>query len=299
MFSMFTEDIVSIIAPAYNHEEYIIDSLSSIAQQTYFNKQLIVIDDCSSDKTAELIEQYIDRDVVRELFPAGIQFIKHERNMNAHYTINEGISMAVGKYISIINTDDCYEKERLSLMIGELKKNNARMAFSNVKCIDENGKCFEHEPFEIMARNIYKYPTPSFALPIQNVAVGTGNFVFEKALFDEVGGFSSEYHFIHDWDFILKVALISEPVHVKDTNYLYRFHSSNTIKQIDESRENTIKKDNEVKMVLLDFLSAIRDGRTQNPVFDDVTVWDYFFELVSDQYCGFLWKQLKEEKYGV
>lgn len=296
---MYTEDIVSVIAPAYNHEKYIIDSLKSIAQQTYYNKQLIVIDDCSSDKTVELIEKFINNEIVRELFPAGIRFVKHEKNLNAHRTINEGINMAIGKYISIINTDDCYEKERLSLMIDMLKNERARIAFSKVRCIDENGQYISHELFELMETNIYKYPTPSFALTMQNVAIGTGNFVLEKSLFEEVGGFSENYHFIHDWDFILKASLISEPVYVKDTCYLYRFHSTNTIKQIDENRENELKKDSEVKMVLLDFLKAIRNRKIENPIFDDILVWDYFFEQNPDQYCSFLWKQLKEANYGI
>lgn len=296
---MHTEDIVSVIAPAYNHEKYIIDSLNSIAQQTYYNKQLIVIDDCSSDKTVELIEKFINNEIVRELFPAGIQFVKHEKNLNAHRTINEGINMAIGKYISIINTDDCYEKERLSLMVDTLKNEKARIAFSKVRCIDENGQYISHEPFELMETNIYRYPTPSFVLTMQNVAIGTGNFVLEKSLFDEVGGFSENYHFIHDWDFILKAALISEPVYVKDTCYLYRFHSTNTIKQIDANRENELKKDSEVKMVLLNFLKAIRDRKIENHIFNDISVWDYFFEQNPNQYCSFLWRQLKEANYGI
>ena len=52
-------ELVSIIAPAYNHEKYIIEALNSISKQTYQNKELIVIDDCSSDRTPYLIENYI------------------------------------------------------------------------------------------------------------------------------------------------------------------------------------------------------------------------------------------------
>lgn len=296
---MSTEDIVSIIAPAYNHEKYIIDSLSSIARQTYYNKQLVVIDDCSSDRTAELIEEFVSRDIIRELFPAGIVFIKHEKNMNAHFTINEGIEKSVGKYISIINTDDCYEKERIEIMVDAIKKSNAKLAFSKVKCIDEKGQYISPDPFEQNEENIYKYPSPSFALAIQNVGIGTGNFVMEKTLIDEIGGFSKEYHFIHDWDFILRATLLCEPIYVPGTNYLYRFHATNTIKQIQKDKENEKKKDQEVKNVLINYLTSIMEKRATNPIFKDVLIWDYFFDLVPTQYCSFLWKQLKEEKYGV
>lgn len=297
---MYSDDVISVIAPAYNHEKYIIDSLSSIARQTYYNKELIVIDDCSSDKTADLIQNYINRETVYELFPAGIKFIRHERNVNAHNTINEGIRLATGRYISIINTDDCYEMNRLELLTDEIKRNEARLAFSKVRCIDENNEFIQNKEFEAMAERLCYYPSPSFSLVISNSAIGTGNFLFEKSLYEEVGGFSSKYHFIHDWDFILKTAQICEPVFVDKTNYVYRFHSTNTIKQISKNREMERKKDWEVQSVLCDFLRAILKSNCENPILKDIEMWDYFFDLFPTEYCSYLWKKLrKEEFYGI
>ena len=297
---MSSSDVISVIAPAYNHEKYIIHSLNSIAQQTYFNKELIIIDDCSKDSTAERIEEYLNRDIVHELFPAGITFIRHSANKNAHRTLDEGIRHATGKYISIINTDDCYEPERLELMVSSLEKNHARLAFSKVRCIDDKNFHIENEVFEKMKNYLQIYPTPSFALAMANVSIGTGNFVFDKKLYQDVGGFSFEYHFIHDWDFILKSALICEPIYVQETQYLYRFHSTNTIKQVNESHENEIKKDKEVKAVLMHFLQAILSGNVQNPILKDIPTLDYFFRLIPTQYCSYLWRQLREkEHYGI
>ena len=289
---MKTEDIVSVIVPAYNHEAYIIDSLSSITQQTYYNKQLIVIDDFSMDRTADLIDRYLDREVVHELFPGGIEFIRHQKNMNAYSTINEGIYLANGKYISVINSDDCYERNRLKVMIQSLKDNHAKFAFSKVRCFDENGNRMENTQFLGIESALKKYPSPTFALPIKNVAVGSGNFVFERKLFDEIGGFG-EYHFIHDWDFALKAAILGEPLYVEETTYWYRLHSSNTIKQIEETETNRIKKDREVKEVLENYLKVILKGKAANVVLQDVQLWDYFMKLESEQYCSYLWEGLK------
>lgn len=297
---MKSQDIISIIAPAYNHEKYVLNALSSIAKQTYYNKELIIIDDCSTDNTADLIQSYISRKIVKELFPAGIQYIRHSANMNAHRTINEGISVANGKYISIINTDDAYEPNRLDTMLNCLKKRKARIAFSKVRCIDANGDNIPENPFEDLVDDLEKYPLPSFALAVKNVAVGTGNFIFEKDLYEEIGGFSPKYHFIHDWDFILKATLLSEPAYVEDTYYLYRFHSTNTIKQIDESPEMEQKKNDEVKQVLYNYLSSIFNGNTMNPILQDLTTWNYFMNIVNNEYCSFLWKEIqKKEQYGV
>lgn len=295
-----SDDVVSVVAPAYNHEKYIIDALSSIARQTYYRKELIVIDDCSKDSTAAWIERYLDRDIVHELFPAGIRFIRHPENRNAHRTLNEGIEMASGKYISIINTDDCYEENRLEVMVKALQKNHARLAFSRVRCIDGQGNYIEEPSFDERRELLNRYPSPSFALSVTNVAIGTGNFIFEKGLYQEIGGFCPDYHFIHDWDFVLKSAAVCEPAYVEDTSYLYRFHASNTIKQIGQSLENEQKKDKEVRAVLSNFLNTIRDGKAQNPILQDLHTWDYFFRLIPGEYCSFLWRQMEEkERHGI
>ena len=295
-----SDDVVSIVAPAYNHEKYIIDALSSIARQTYYNKELIIIDDCSKDSTAAWIERYLGRGIVHELFPAGIHFIRHPENRNAHRTLNEGIEMASGKYVSIINTDDCYEENRLEVMVEALQRSRARLAFSRVRCIDGEGKYTEEPAFEERRSLLNRYPSPSFALAVTNVAIGTGNFIFEKTLCQEIGGFCQDYHFIHDWDFVLKSTAVCGPVYAEDTCYLYRFHATNTIKQIGESQENERRKDREVRAVLLNFLNTIRNGKAQNPLLRDIHTWDYFFRLIPGEYCSFLWRQLEEkEQHGI
>lgn len=290
---MIANDTVTVIAPAYNHEKYIIDALKSVAYQTYYNKELIVIDDCSSDETANMIELYIDRECVRELFPNGIRYIRHTKNMNAHQTINEGISQAIGRYIAIINTDDMYEENRLEIMIKKMKQSNADFAFSRVRCIDEHGNYIVHREFEDIQKNLKKLPSPSFELVIENASIGTGNFVFKKELYEKIGGFCANYHFIHDWDFILRATEFSEPLYVEDTTYLYRFHSNNTIKQIDTSSEMHQKKDWEVRDVLKKHLKSIKMGAVENPLLKNIAVWDYFFQLYPQKYCSYLWNELK------
>jgi hypothetical protein len=76
----------------------------------------------------------------------------------------------------------------------------------------------------------YRLPALSTGFSLFNHAVSTGNLVFLKSLWKEVGGFSS-YRYIHDWDFCLRALLRSEPVFVDEPLYLYRMHASNTISE--------------------------------------------------------------------
>ena len=293
---MGSSELITIVAPAYNHEKYIIDSLSSISQQTYWEKELIIIDDASSDKTPEYIEKYINRDIIKTVFPGGITFLRHHDNKNAHKTLNEGICLAKGKYIAIINTDDLFETNRVEVMLNAIIRENALFAFSKVRCIDEQGEEFDYELFDKVEKEIQKYSSTSLALCNWNVSIGTGNFVFTKKLFNELGGFNETYHFTHDWDFALRAALISEPLFVPQTVYKYRFHSTNTIKQISQNQENEIKKNKEVNAILKSFLENILNHNVQNPAIKDVQLWDYYLRKVScSTYASYLWEQLREK----
>lgn len=286
------EEVVSIIAPAYNHEKYIKQALESVACQTYQNKELIVIDDCSKDNTADLIQKYIGQDYVKKAFPAGIQFIRHEQNMNAHKTINQGINKASGKYIALINTDDYYQSNRIEVMLQKMQNEQGKFAFSSVKIVDENGSESEHEPFEIMRKRIRQYPRINLVLAIENEGISTGNYLFEKDLYHKVGGFDTQYHFIHDWDFILKVALETEPVFVEETSYIYRFHSTNTLKQIDESGEMTRKKDWEVQSVISNYLQRIKNQDYSNKKIPSAEVWDYFLNKKEVCFASSIWNNI-------
>ena len=288
-------EMVSVIAPAYNHEKYVRQALESVALQSYLEKELIVIDDCSKDDTPSVIESYLNSGI-KDRFPGGITFIRHKKNMNAHNSLNEGIKKAKGKYISVINTDDLYEKNRLEVIIGEMKQKRARFAFSNVKIINENDEIKDYSSFVKMISEIKRLPTCSLALAVENGSISTGNYIFEKSLWDELGGFDTQYHFIHDWDFILKTCLVTEPLFVENTDYIYRFHETNTLKQIDESQEQSQKKDREVYNVLHHYLSNIISHKCKNTQLPSTETWDYFFKWIRPCYAANIWTEILEKE---
>ena len=91
------EKLVSIVLPIYNSEKYIDDTLKSILDQSYKNLEIILINDCSTDRTKELINQYSD---IR------IKIIHNEVNLGIAKTLNKGISLANGNYIARMDSDD-------------------------------------------------------------------------------------------------------------------------------------------------------------------------------------------------
>jgi glycosyltransferase involved in cell wall biosynthesis len=234
--------LVSIVVPMYNHELFIERCLWSIANQDYPKKELILIDDCSEDDTINKAREFLKQKNIKGCFE-NIKIIVHTENQGASHTLNEGVNISDGYYIAIINSDDMFESNRLTEMINELIINDGSIAFSNIKIIDNNDRAYPRRKQPITEKksdffynvhdSINNYDYISHALIYQNVAISTGNFVFSKELFNQLGGFN-DYKYIHDWDFILRASLYAEPVYVRNTAYLYRLHSANTFSKLDE-----------------------------------------------------------------
>lgn len=262
--------LVSVIVPSYNYEKYIVECIKSIEAQEYKEIELIIIDDCSSDNSVRVILNYIEQLELKNRF-SNIIFRVHKKNMGAHYTINEAIEIANGKYISIINADDLYTPNRFSTIIPSMEKKNCLFAFSAVEIIDSNS-CIaygdEAEYFREIQKNIDGNSIVSHELISQNVAISTGNFVFEKKLYWELGGFS-EYKYIHDWDFILRASLICEPMYFKETKYLYRLHEVNSFRELDDVATY------ETDIVLSEFFRKVLAKRSKNKNITPKTIMQF------------------------
>lgn len=117
--------LVSIVIPSYNCAPYILETIQSAADQTYRNKELIVVDDCSSDGSDGTIQEH--KEEIASRFSGGFT-LRNKTNHGAHYTLNCGARESRGDYIFFLNADDLYEPNRLQVMIQPLQA-GADMAF--------------------------------------------------------------------------------------------------------------------------------------------------------------------------
>ena len=127
------EDLVSIIVPVYNSEKFIEDTINTVKQQTYKNWELILVNDCSTDKSKEIIEEYIKKDEKMKL-------INLEKNSGAAIARNTGIEKAKGRYIAFLDADDLWNKEKLEKQIKFMKDNDYKFTFTGYEFADENGR---------------------------------------------------------------------------------------------------------------------------------------------------------------
>ena len=128
------EDIlISIIIPAYNAEKTIDEAIQSVFQQTYQKWELIIINDCSSDKTEEFVKKYLDQN-------NKIIFLNNEKNLGVSATRNKGIAASKGEWIAFLDSDDKWNSEKLEKQVRLIKKNKmADLVFTGIAFINHRG----------------------------------------------------------------------------------------------------------------------------------------------------------------
>ena len=128
---------------------------------------------------------------------------------------------------------------------------------------------------------IRKCPTVSMALTRGNAAISTGNMLFSRRLYQQLGGFAN-YKYVHDWDFALRASLITEPVYVEDAEYHYRIHTGNTIAEISGGARNAdaLEKPEHGKAIginpLVHFFINVQNNRYTNERIPPMAAWEYF-----------------------
>lgn len=127
-----TDSLVSIIMPAYNCSDFVGITLDSIIAQTYQNWEVIVVDDCSTDNTAEVVKDYMKRE-------SRIKFHKLDKNSGAAIARNKAIDMANGKYMAFLDSDDVWVAEKLQKQISFMKNNDYNFTCTSYTKIDEQG----------------------------------------------------------------------------------------------------------------------------------------------------------------
>jgi teichuronic acid biosynthesis glycosyltransferase TuaG len=127
------EDLVSVIMPAYNCGDFIGITLDSVINQTYQNWEVIVVNDYSTDNTAEVVQAYINKD-------NRIKCYNLEKNSGAAVARNKAIDIATGKYMAFLDSDDVWFPEKLTKQIAFMEENNYGFTCTSYTKIDEQGK---------------------------------------------------------------------------------------------------------------------------------------------------------------
>lgn len=125
------EGLVSVIMPTYNCAKFIGETIKSIQAQTYSNWELIIVDDCSTDNTKEVVENYVKLD-------KRIKYNSLEKNSGAAVARTIAMKIADGEYMAFCDSDDIWLDVKIEKQLKFMKKNNYAFTCTAYEQIDEN-----------------------------------------------------------------------------------------------------------------------------------------------------------------
>ncbi|MBF0465061.1 MAG: glycosyltransferase [Nitrospirae bacterium] len=218
---------ISVVMPAYNHENYVADAIDSVLLQTFKNFELIIVNDGSTDGTADVIKQYND---------PRIRYY-YQKNGGSHDAINKGISLARGDYVAIINSDDAFYCDRLEVLLHTAKTEGLDFVVTAATLIDADSNIITDPSHPwIMGyekvKNTYRhYNSQLKAILLGNYTISTSNFFVKRTLFDEIGKLRN-LRYVLDYEFAIRALKRDENKFrflVDSEHLFYRMHGKNTI----------------------------------------------------------------------
>ncbi len=184
---------VSVIIPTYNRAHLVEKAIQSVLQQDYPDFEIIVVDDCSTDNTEDIVKNINDR---------RIKFIKHLQNKGANTARNTGIKAAIGEYIAFQDSDDEWAPGKLSKQVAEFNKASQDIGVVYTAFWRIEGEKKTYTP----SADILK--TDGFILEelLKRNFITTQSILVKKACFEEVGLFDETMPRLQDWELLLRLS---------------------------------------------------------------------------------------------
>ncbi len=203
---------ISIQMCTYNRAHFIKQAIDSVLFQTFQDWELIIVDDCSTDNTEEIISSYTD---------SRIRYIKNSENLGITKNRNKGLSLSTGEYVAVLDSDDYWiDTNKLSLQneFLDLHKDHTLIG-SNMIIVDEQGHTIKK----------VKYPSSNFI--IKNLLLMKNLFCHSSVLYRKedilnLGGYDVGLAIWEDYDLWLKIGLKYKFANLHQYTTAYRKHNS-------------------------------------------------------------------------
>lgn len=204
---------VSIIIPTYNRAKLLADAVKSLQQQTYENIEIIIVDDCSTDNTAETVERMDD---------GRILYVKHDVNRGGSEARNTGLMHATGSYIGFLDSDDQWQPDKLERQLAVFREEpEIGVVYTGMKV---------YQGSYLVKEVIPKYRGDLLAKLVEsNCIYTTSSILVKREVMEKVGGFDSSLPSCQDWDLYLRLAQVSRFGFVEDSLVLYHLHPGDRI----------------------------------------------------------------------
>lgn len=200
--------IISVIIPTFNRASLLERALDSVLSQTYSNWELIVVDDGSTDRTADVVSDWSARVEIKQK----LQFLKLPTNQGVSAARNHGAEAATGEWLAFLDSDDEWLPDRLSSQFGLVASRPDLRWVHGEEIWVRNGRAVPVAP------RYRKHGGFIFDRCVDVCCVGTSTVLIGRELFLRAGGFRPKFVVCEDYDLWLRVAaeheigLVAEPI---------------------------------------------------------------------------------------
>jgi len=181
---------ITVLMPVYNGEKFLAQAIDSIFNQRFDNFEFLIIDDCSKDKSRDIIRLYEDK---------RLRFIENHKNLGQSKTMNRGIELANAKYIARIDQDDLSHPERLQKQMEYIESSRCSIVGTWANTIDNNGELYGYVQHPVEHEHIANSLGISCSLSHSSV-------LMKRDDIRSVGCYSEDYRVAMDWHLWLKAA---------------------------------------------------------------------------------------------
>ena len=220
---------VSVIIPAWNASETILDAIDSALQQTGCLVEIIVVDDESSDNTPEILAGLGDR-IRWKRFPNG----------GPGKSRNRAAALARGKWLAFLDSDDLWEPSKLASQLKAASDNNATVVYTNARNFGD-----DLPVDEIRLTDSQCHSGDVFTELLLDNFVTISGLMVRRDVYEQVGGFAEDLVGTEDWDLMLRLATTETFAVVREPVTLYRWANTSLSSKYDvmlKARRETIKR---------------------------------------------------------
>lgn len=222
-------DLISVIVPVYNVENYLRECLDSIINQTYQHLEIILIDDGSTDSSGNICDEYAKKD--------SRIVVAHRDNKGVSGARNVGIELSKGEYITFVDSDDAIHEKFLEKLYDAIKQYNVNIAVSNYYVYNEMDNLFYYHHVKNEGVSLFNHNDFLYHLFKQDeigLALGLScGKLYARELFDLIRFPLGRVH--EDTIVVHKLFLsVEQFVFVHRVDYLYRKHSNSIMNSTDK-----------------------------------------------------------------
>lgn len=204
---------VSVVIPAYNSEQFIANAIDSVLAQSHPVQEIIIVNDCSIDKTVEVASTY----------GSNVKIINNTQNLGASKSRNVGIKAAIGEYIAFLDADDIWLASKISAQLDILEMSKCEIVCTQSKLVDDKDftSYLDHK-LVTQDKKDYTYSVKGLNDVFENPYVSTSTLLISQNIVSKLKGFREDLKTAEDIDFCLRAALYSEFAFIEEVQSITR-----------------------------------------------------------------------------